>query len=40
MERKGERPFDKEVIDMYYEKFLKLRKLKSQLKEIEKKCEN
>ena len=40
MERKGESPFDKEVIDMYYEKFLKLRKLKSQLKEIEKKCEN
>ena len=40
MERKGESPFDKEVIDMYYEKFIKLRKLKSQLKEIEKKCEN
>lgn len=36
MERKGESPFDKEVIDMYYEKFIKLRKLKSQLKEIER----
>ena len=40
MERKGESPFNKEVIDMYYEKFLKLRKLKRQLKEIEKKCKN